>query len=93
VGRGSPCSVGMIDHQLKRMGSLSMSQHLSARLVPLVSVVAMLAGIAGAQVPTGSINGIVTDPKDAIVIGATSRCREHNSGRIAQHCHEWQWSL
>jgi hypothetical protein len=30
----------------------------------------MLAGIAGAQVPTGSINGIVTDPKDAIVIGA-----------------------
>jgi hypothetical protein len=30
----------------------------------------MLAGIADAQVPTGNINGIVTDPKDAIVIGA-----------------------
>ncbi len=47
-----------------------MSQYLSARLIPLVSIVVMLAGIAGAQVPTGSINGIVTDPKDAIVIGA-----------------------
>jgi hypothetical protein len=49
---------------------LLMSQYLSARLIPLVSIVVMLAGIAGAQVPTGSINGIVTDPKDAIVIGA-----------------------
>ena len=47
-----------------------MSQHFSARFLPLLSVLAMLAGIADAQVPTGNINGIVTDPKDAIVIGA-----------------------
>ena len=47
-----------------------MIQHLSARLFPLLSVLAMLVGVAGAQVPTGNINGIVTDPKDAIVIGA-----------------------
>jgi hypothetical protein len=30
----------------------------------------LLGGVAGAQVPTGSINGIVTDPKDAVVAGA-----------------------
>jgi len=31
---------------------------------------ALLASVAGAQVPTGSLNGRVTDPKDAVVVGA-----------------------
>jgi hypothetical protein len=47
-----------------------MRQYVSARLLLLLSVLAMLTGIACAQVPTGSMNGIVTDPKDAVVIGA-----------------------
>jgi len=47
-----------------------MRQHVSVRLLLLLSVLAILVNIAGAQVPTGSINGIVTDPKDAVVAGA-----------------------
>ena len=31
---------------------------------------ALLVSIAHGQIPTGSLNGLVTDPKDAIVVGA-----------------------
>jgi Carboxypeptidase regulatory-like domain/TonB dependent receptor len=36
----------------------------------VLSLVAMAAGLASAQVPTGSLNGRVTDPKDAVLVGA-----------------------
>lgn len=47
-----------------------MSQHLTARFFVLLSIFAIAVGIACAQVPVGSINGIVTDPKDTVVAGA-----------------------
>src|ERR1700677_229708 len=47
-----------------------MSQPFRARSLSVLSAVALFAAIAFAQVPVGSINGIVTDPKDAVVPGA-----------------------
>ena len=35
-----------------------------------LSVLILMAGVLHGQVPTGSINGMVTDPKDALVVGA-----------------------
>ena len=47
-----------------------MSQYLSARVFLLLSIFAIAVGIACAQVPVGSISGIVTDPKDTVISGA-----------------------
>ena len=47
-----------------------MSQQVPRRLSALVVFLAFLGGVALAQVPTSSINGIVADPKDAVVAGA-----------------------
>jgi hypothetical protein len=47
-----------------------MSQPSRARSLSVLTAAALFAGIAFAQVPVGSINGIVTDPKDAVVPGA-----------------------
>lgn len=47
-----------------------MSQHVPRRLCSLSVSLAVLGGVALAQVPTSSINGIVTDPEDAVVAGA-----------------------
>lgn len=47
-----------------------MNQHVTRRLGSLVVFLAFLCGVSGAQVPTGSVNGIVTDPKDAVIAGA-----------------------
>lgn len=38
--------------------------------VVLLMLSAAAAGLLHAQVPTGSISGLVTDPKDAVVAGA-----------------------
>jgi hypothetical protein len=38
------------------------------RLVPAILII--FAGITQAQVPTGSLNGLVSDPKDAVIVGA-----------------------
>ena len=42
----------------------------SARILPLVSVFLLLPGIVRAQVPAANINGRVTDPKGAVIVGA-----------------------
>lgn len=47
-----------------------MSQQVPRRLITLVVFVALLGTAALAQLPTSSINGIVTDPNDAVVAGA-----------------------
>jgi hypothetical protein len=47
-----------------------MNQPVPARLLALLWLLATLMGVGHAQVPVGSINGIVTDPKDAVVVGA-----------------------
>jgi Carboxypeptidase regulatory-like domain len=36
----------------------------------LLALAAMFVSIAHGQIPTGSLNGLVTDHKDAIVVGA-----------------------
>src|ERR1700691_3840556 len=36
----------------------------------LLTMAAMFVSIAHGQIPTGSLNGLVTDPKDAIIVGA-----------------------
>ena len=36
----------------------------------LLTMAAMFVSIAQGQIPTGSLNGLVTDPKDAIIVGA-----------------------
>jgi hypothetical protein len=36
----------------------------------LLTMAAMFVSIAHGQIPTGSLNGLVTDPKDAIMVGA-----------------------
>ncbi|WP_263359230.1 TonB-dependent receptor [Acidicapsa ligni] len=41
-----------------------------SRFVFLFVVLSLVARFVHAQIPTGSLNGIVTDPKDAIVVGA-----------------------
>src|ERR1700723_3029452 len=47
-----------------------MSHRSRARILSVLSAVMLFAGIGFAQVPLASINGIVTDPKDAVVAGA-----------------------
>ena len=47
-----------------------MSYRFRARALSVLIAATLLAASGFAQVPVGSINGIVTDPKDAIVIGA-----------------------
>ncbi len=47
-----------------------MFQKTSGRILPLVSVFLFVLGIAPAQVPAASINGRVTDPKGAVIVGA-----------------------
>lgn len=47
-----------------------MSSCRSMRLCALLSVIALATCLSRAQVPVGSIGGIVTDPKDAVVAGA-----------------------
>jgi len=47
-----------------------MSSHVPRRLSTLFVIVAFLACSGFAQVPMGSLNGIVKDPKDAVVAGA-----------------------
>ena len=36
----------------------------------LLTMAAMFVSVAHGQIPTGSLNGLVTDPKDAIIVGA-----------------------
>jgi hypothetical protein len=47
-----------------------MSSCRSMRLCALLSAIALASCLSRAQVPVGSIGGIVTDPKDAVVAGA-----------------------
>jgi hypothetical protein len=47
-----------------------MRLYRSMRLCALIAIVAAAASVCRTQVPVGSINGIVTDPKDAVVAGA-----------------------
>jgi hypothetical protein len=47
-----------------------MRLYRSMRLSALVAIVAVAASVCRTQVPVGSISGIVTDPKDAVVAGA-----------------------
>jgi len=53
----------------------------------------LLAASGFAQVPVGSINGIVTDPKDAIVIGGHVTAVSAAQGVSRDYSHERQWSL
>lgn len=46
-----------------------MSRYVLARLCSLLVFLASVADVG--QVPVGSLNGIVTDPKDAVVVGAS----------------------
>ncbi len=41
-----------------------------SRRIFLSAIIAVAASLAQAQVPTGSLNGRVTDPKDAVLVGA-----------------------
>lgn len=47
-----------------------MTRHVIARLGALVVFLLTAVVIVRAQVPAGSLNGIVSDPKDAVVVGA-----------------------
>src|SRR5580693_343427 len=47
-----------------------MRLYRSMRLCALFAIVAVAASLCRTQVPVGSISGIVTDPKDAVVAGA-----------------------
>ena len=47
-----------------------MIQHVAARWSALIAMLAVASAIATAQVPMGSLNGIVVDQKDALVVGA-----------------------
>jgi hypothetical protein len=51
------------------MESSSMLKRAMIRAFVL-AMVAMVVSVAQGQIPTGSLNGLVTDPKDAIIIGA-----------------------
>jgi hypothetical protein len=51
------------------MESSSMLKRATIRVVLFLMVV-MVVSIAQGQIPTGSLNGRVTDPKDAIIVGA-----------------------
>jgi Carboxypeptidase regulatory-like domain len=47
-----------------------MSRRFSACLCALIVFLAVAVAICRAQVPVGGLNGIVTDPQDAVVVGA-----------------------
>ena len=47
-----------------------MSQFSPRRIFPLMLVLSLFAPLGLSQIPTGTINGLVTDPRDAVVIGA-----------------------
>lgn len=47
-----------------------MSQFSPRRIFPLMLVLSLFAPLGLSQIPTGTINGFVTDPRDAVVIGA-----------------------
>jgi len=57
-----------------------MSQHVIARLCAGIALAALLAGGASAQVPTGSINGRVTDPQAAVIAGAQVTAKSTDEG-------------
>lgn len=46
----------------------------------VLSMVAIVVSVAQGQIPTGSLNGLVTDPKDAIIIGARVRALSATPG-------------
>src|SRR5271168_4292069 len=48
----------------------AMKKWLVSRIWLVLACLLALAGIAQAQVPTGTVNGIVTDPKGAVLVGA-----------------------
>ena len=57
-----------------------MSQHLAVRLPALYAFFALSACIATAQVPTGTINGRVTESENAVVAGASVTAQSTEQG-------------
>jgi sugar lactone lactonase YvrE len=47
-----------------------MVQHVWARFSAVLAILAAVLAVANAQVPMGSLDGIVVDAKDALVVGA-----------------------
>jgi hypothetical protein len=69
------------DHhqQVQRMESSSMLKRATIRACVL-SMVVIVGSVAQGQIPTGSLNGLVTDPKDAIIVGARVRAVSATQG-------------
>ena len=59
----------------------------------LLTMAAMFASIAHGQVPMGSLNGLVTDPKDAVISGARVTAVSTNAGVLARYADEQQRPL